>query len=257
MSHFYLECFEEFLPRGEFTFWYYDQLGCGYSDRPDDASLWTVARYREEIEQVRRALGLERFVLYGHSFGGLLALEYALAYPQHLRALVVSNMTASTAAYVEYARELRARLPPAVLAQLAPFEARQDYHAPEYEALLRTTLYQRHLCRLDPWPEPLERTFRFLNGPVYETMQGPDEFNIVGNLRDWDRWADLARIRVETLLIAGRHDTMSPAQIEKMGRLMPHARTVVCEHGSHMALYDDQASYFDALLGFLRRRRAA
>lgn len=252
MSHYYLECFEEFLPRDEFRFWYYDQLGCGFSDRPDDASLWTIARYTEEVEQVRRGLGLERFVLFGHSWGGILAIEYALRYQKHITALVISNMTASTGAYVEYAKELRGRLPAEVLARLATFEARHDYHAPEYEGLLRATLYQRHICRLEPWPEPIERAMRFLNGQIYETIQGPDEFNIIGNCRDWDRWADLHQIAVETLVLAGRHDTMSPAQLQKMARLMPHARTVVCENGSHMSMYDDQARYFAALLGFLR-----
>ena len=257
MSHYYLECFEEFLPPDEFRFWYYDQLGCGFSDRPDDPSLWTVERYTLEVEQVRRALGLERFILFGHSWGGFLAIEYALRFQQHLNALVISNMTASTAAYVEYAKELRSRLPAAVLARMQVFEARHDYHAPEYEELLQTNLYQAHFCRLDPWPEPIERAMRFLNTQIYETMQGPDEFNIVGNYKDWDRWNDLHRISVETLLLAGRHDTMSPAQIEKMGRLMPHARVVVCENGSHMALYDDQQRYFAALVAFLRQQHKA
>ena len=252
MSHYYLECFEEFLPASEFTFWYYDQLGCGFSDKPDDPSLWTIDRYREEVEQVRRVLGLERFVLFGHSWGGLLGMEYALKYQQHLDALVVSNMTASTAAYVEHARLLRAKLPADVLTKMEVFEARHDYHAPKYQELLRTTLYQRHFCRLEPWPEPVERTMRFMNDQVYETMQGPDEFNIVGNYKDWDRWDDLHRIGVETLLLVGRHDTMAPAQIDRMSRLMPHARAVVCENGSHMAMYDDQARYFAALLAFLR-----
>ena len=181
MSHFYLECVEEFLPRDEFRFWFYDQLGCGSSGKPDDPSLWTVERYSEEVEQVRRGLGLEHFVIYGHSCGGFLAIEYALKYPQHLSALVVSNMTASTAADVEYARTLRTQLPTEVRAKMDVFEARRDYHAPDYEALLRASLYQQQFCRLDQWPEPVNRTMHELNGQVYETMQGPDEFNILGN----------------------------------------------------------------------------
>jgi proline iminopeptidase len=252
MSHYYLECFEEFLPPHEFRFWLYDQLGCGFSDRPDDTSLWTIDRYREEVEQVRKALGLERFVLFGHSWGGLLAMEYALGYPQHLTALVVSNMTASTAAYVEHASELRARLPADVVARMQQFEDRGDFHAPEYEQLLRDTLYQRHFCRLDPWPEPVDRTLRFLNAQVYETMQGPDEFRIVGNYKDWDRWNDLHRIDVPALLLVGRYDTMSPIQMQRMSTLMPRARAVVLENGSHMAMYDDQDAYFRALVPFLR-----
>ncbi|HXQ32265.1 MAG TPA: proline iminopeptidase-family hydrolase [Steroidobacteraceae bacterium] len=252
MSHYYLECFEEFLPPDECRFWLYDQLGCGFSDRPDDTSLWTIDRYREEVEQVRKALGLDRFILFGHSWGGLLAMEYALRYQKHLTALVVSNMTASTAAYVEYAKELRARLPADVVARMQTFEDRGEFHAPEYEQLLRDTLYQRHFCRLDPWPEPVDRTMRFLNAQVYETMQGPDEFRIVGNYKDWDRWSDLHRIDVPTLLLVGRHDTMSPVQMQRMSTLMPRARCVVLENGSHMSMYDDQAAYFRTLVGFLR-----
>jgi len=100
-NHFYLECLEDFLPQADVRFWYYDQLGCGFSDSPDDVSLWTIDRFREEVEQVRQALGLERFILYGHSWGGMLGMEYALRYPQHLAGLVVSNMTASVAEYVK------------------------------------------------------------------------------------------------------------------------------------------------------------
>jgi proline iminopeptidase len=257
LSHDYLECFEDFVPRDEVRFWYYDQLGCGHSDRPDDLSLWTVERYRDEVEAVRRALGLERFVLYGHSFGGMLALEYALAYPQYLDALVVSNMTAGVKAYVAYATELRARLPKDVVAKLDAFDAKRDWHNPEYEELLRGTLYQEHICRLDPWPEPVERSFGMMNAAIYETMQGPDEFNIVGRYKDWDRWADLHRIDVPTLLLGARHDTMSPADLRRMATLMPRARAVIVDHGSHMAMYDDQRAYFAALVGFLRERRRA
>ena len=96
-NHFYLECLEDFLPQADIRFWYYDQLGCGFSDSPDDVSLWTIDRYRAEVEQVRAALGLERFILYGHSWGGMLGMEYAVRYPEHLAGLVVSNMTASVA----------------------------------------------------------------------------------------------------------------------------------------------------------------
>jgi proline iminopeptidase len=250
-SHYYLECFEDFLPAADVRFWYYDQLGCGFSEVPDDVSLWTVERYREEVEQVRRALGLERFVLYGHSWGGMLAMEYALRYQDHLSGLVVSNMTAGVATYVEYANRLRAALPATVRERMDYYAGRGDYAAPEYQQLLFDHLYRKHLCRLDPWPEPVDRAMRSINTKIYNTMQGPDEFNIVGNYRDWDRWNDLHRITVPTLLITGRHDEMQPEQIERMGRLMPNSRVVICERGSHMAMYDDQQAYFSALVPFL------
>ena len=154
LNHFYLECFEEFLPQQGIRFWFYDQLGCGFSDAPKDPALWTLGRYRDEVEHVRRGLGLERFVLYGHSFGGMLAIEYALKYPQHLTGLVISNMTASVAAYVEHATSLVAALPAPARRIIAKYRASGDLDAPDYQQVLQRELYQRHVCRLRPWPEP-------------------------------------------------------------------------------------------------------
>ena len=251
-NHFYLECLEDFLPQADIRFWYYDQLGCGFSDSPDDVSLWTIDRYRAEVEQVRAALGLERFILYGHSWGGMLGMEYAVRYPEHLAGLVVSNMTASVAEYVKYAAVLVGELPPAAQAVIARHRAKAVYEAPEYQQVLMEEVYSRHVCRLNPWPEPLQRCFRMMNAKIYNTMQGPDEFNIIGSFKEWDIWARLHEIAVPTLLIAARYDEMSPAQIQRMGTLIPHARVALCERGSHMAMYDDQRAYFDALIPFLR-----
>jgi proline iminopeptidase len=249
--HYYFECFEDYLPRDKIRFWYYDQLGCGFSDRPDDPSLWTVDRFRGEVEQVRSALGLDRFVLYGQSWGGLLAIEYALEYPQFLTGLVISNMTASIESYVKYVNELRDAMPPEIDSAMKKFEDRGDLHAPEYQQLLMDHLYSKHLCRLDPWPEPLMRSFVNLNTQVYNTMQGPSEFTVVGNFKNWDRWSDLHRITMPTLLIVGRHDTMSVADIERMGTLIPNSEVVVLEKGSHVGQYDDQDAYFDAFVPFV------
>jgi proline iminopeptidase len=255
--HFYFECFEDFLPPAGIRFWYYDQLGCGFSDHPDDPSLWTVARYRGEVEQVRSALGLDRFVLYAQSWGGMLAIEYALAYPQHLSGLIISNMTASIPSYVRYVGTLRAALPPKISAALQGFEDRGDYDAPEYQQLLMAHLYTKHICRLDPWPEPVMRSFTRMNAQVYNTMEGPSEFTVTGNFKDWDRWADLPRLNMLTLLLVGRYDTMSVADIERMGSLIPHATVAICENGSHLCLYDDQQAYFNALIPFALQAHAA
>lgn len=251
-NHFYLECLEDFLPQANVRFWYYDQLGCGFSDSPDDVSLWTLDRYRDEVEQVRRALGLEKFILYGHSWGGMLTMEYALKYPQHLAGIVVSNMTASVAEYVKYAAVLVKQLPAAAQAVIARHRAAGDYEAAEYQKVLMEEVYSRHVCRLDPWPEPVQRCFRTMNPKIYNIMQGPDEFNITGNFRQWSIWDRLPGIKVPALLIAARHDEMSPEQIQRMGTLIPRARVSVCEKGSHMAMYDDQRAYFDALIPFLQ-----
>ena len=251
-THEYFECFEDFLPQAGITFHYYDQLGSHYSDQPEDVSLWTVERFLGEVEQVRSALGLEDFYLLGHSWGGMLGIEYALKHQKHLKGLIISDMTASVASYMEYAAKLRSKLPPEVIAVLDRYEAKGEYEAPEYQQAMLGQVYTRHLCRLDPWPDPVQRTFKHFNFKVYNTMQGPNEFVITGNFKDWDRWKDLPRIGVPTLVTGARHDTMNPDDIRRMGKAIPRSRVVICENGSHMALYDDQEAYFRGLLGFVR-----
>ncbi|HTO75315.1 MAG TPA: proline iminopeptidase-family hydrolase [Thermoanaerobaculia bacterium] len=251
-THEYFECFEDFLPQEGVEFYYYDQLGSAYSDQPDDASLWTVDRFREEVEQVRRGLGLDNFYLLGHSWGGMLAIEYALEYPQHLKGLVISDMTASIPSYMAYAAKLRAALPKDVIAVLDRYEVKGEYDAPEYQEAMIGKVYREHLCRLDPWPDPVERTLKHLAMPVYKTMQGPNEFVITGNFKNWDRWNDLPKIRVPTLVTGARHDTMNPEDIRREGRLLPNSRVWISETGSHLAMYDDQPGYFAALIGFLK-----
>ncbi len=250
-THEYFECFEQRLSPDEYTFYYYDQLGSFFSDQPDDTSLWNVERFRGEVEQVRRALGLEQFYLFGNSWGGMLGMEYALEHQEHLKGLIVSNMTASIASYVEYLGELRDRMGPEKVAVMKRYEAAADYGSAEYQALL-TELYNVHICRVVPWPEPVARMFGHMAAPVYNTMQGDNEFVVTGNFADWNRWADLHRITVPTLLSVGRHDSMRPADIEEMGRLMPNARVSICENGSHLSMWDDPEAYFTALKAFLR-----
>ena len=250
-THEYFECFESWLSPDEYTFYYYDQLGSFHSDQPEDTSLWNVERFRGEVEQVRVALGLEQFYLFGNSWGGMLGTEYALQHQEHLKGLIVSNMTASIASYVEYLGELRDRMGPEKVATMKGYEAAGDYANAEYQDLL-TELYNQHICRIVPWPEPVQRMFGHMAAPVYNTMQGDNEFVVTGNFADWNRWADLHRITVPTLLSVGRHDSMNPADIGEMGRRIPNSRVSICENGSHLSMWDDAQTYFTALKDFLR-----
>jgi proline iminopeptidase len=251
-THEYFECFEDYLPRHGIEFYYYDQLGSHYSDQPEDASLWTVDRFRDEVEQVRAALDLEKFYLYGQSWGGMLSIEYALQYQSRLKAVIISNMTASIASYVAHINKLRAELPVEIQLTMDKYEALGDYKAPEYEEIMFGHIYNKHLCRLDPWPEPFSRTFRHMNNDVYNIMQGPNEFVITGTFKDWDRWGDLHKIGVPALLLVGEFDTMSVDDIRKMGELIPNSRVVVIPGGSHCAMWDAQEPYFEALIGFIK-----
>ena len=174
LTHEYFECFEDFLPEAGVTFWYYDQLDSHYSDQPGDESLWTVGRYTEEVEEVRKGLGLTDFVLYGHSWGGMLAIEYALQHPEHLKAVVISDMTAGIKAYEAYVAELRRKLPPDVIAILDKYEAKGEYTAPEYEKTMFEKVYSRHSAGSTPGPSPsrglsgtsTRRSTTFSRGPT-------------------------------------------------------------------------------------------
>jgi proline iminopeptidase len=248
--HDYLECFEDFLPQHHVQFFYYDQLGVGNSDQPNDDSLWTVERYRDEVEQVRQGLGLDHFILFGHSWGGMLGIEYALAHQEHLKALIISDMTASIPSYEAYAQKLLGELSQQDRDTLAKFAAEGKFDAPEYQSIMMGKVYAAHLIRLDPWPEPVARAFRKFNEKIYNVMQGPNEFVITGNFKKWDRWADLPKIKVPTLIIAGAKGTMNPDDIRRMGKLIPRSRVVIT-NGSHLEMYDDQEAYFRALVKFI------
>jgi len=256
-THEYFECMESFLPAEGIELIYYDQLGCGNSDNPKDTTMWSLPRYVEEVEQVRQALKLDKdnFYLLGHSWGGILALEYALNYQQHLKGLVISNMMASCPDYGKYADEVLAKqMDPKVLAKIKAIEAKGDFANPEYMALLMPNFYEKHICRipLNQWPEPVNRSFGKMNNSLYVTMQGPSEFGIAGKLLKWDRTADLPKIKVPALSIGGQYDTMDPKHMQWMATRFANGSYLYCANGSHMSMYDDQQTYMTGLIKFMK-----
>jgi proline iminopeptidase len=256
-THEYFEAFDSFLPAAGIEYYYYDQLGSFYSDQPKEPSLWELPRFVEEVEQVRQALGLgtDNFYLLGHSWGGLLAMEYALKYPQHLKGLVISNMMASIPAYNQYAREvIMPAMDQKVLAQIQQLEKEQRTAEPQYMELLMPHHYEKHLLRMpaERWPDPVNRSFAHINNDIYVPMQGPSELGASGKLENWDRFEDLAKINVPTLVIGAAHDTMDPAYMKSMAEKLPKGRFLLCTAGSHMAMYDDQQVYFDGLVRFIK-----
>jgi len=252
-SHDYLQCFADFLPKAGYEVYFYDQLGCGLSDRPTDPTLWTLERYIQEVEEVRTALGLERFVLYGHSWGGILGIEYALRHQAALSAFVLSNMTASITDYLAYTGQLRAALPEAAREALDRLEAAGQASSPEFNQIIERELYTRHVLRLDPWPAAVTRSFASVNAQIYNQMQGANEFVFTGNLKSWDRWKDLPAIRTKTLVMGAENDEMNPADIRREASLLPNAELFLSKKGSHLAMWDDQANYFAAILAFLKK----
>ncbi|MEA1676704.1 proline iminopeptidase-family hydrolase [Nitrospirillum sp. BR 11163] len=251
-SHEYLEAMESFLPEAGIEMYYYDQLGSNNSDQPDDTSLWTLPRFVEEVEEVRQGLGLDQFVLYGHSWGGILAIDYALKYQRHLKGLVISNMAAGIQAYLKRVNALRSLMKPDSQKLIRELEAKQAYDDPAYEKIMMEEMYPQMICRLDPWPEPVTRAFRHANLTIYNQMQGKSELEVTGNLKDWERWDQLSQIKVKTLTIGATHDEMDPEDMKRMATLMPNARSVICPQGSHLCMWDDQEFYFKNLIPFLK-----
>ena len=253
MSHEYFECMENFLPAEGVEFIYYDQLGTGFSDNPNDENLWDLPRYVEEVEQVRKALQLDasNFVVLGHSWGGILALEYALKYQANLKGLVISNMMASCIDYGKYSEVLAKQIPADVLTEIRALEAKKDFANPRYMELLTPHYYNQHICRI-PWPEPMNRAFGRLNSSLYVTMQGPSEFGISGKLTTWDRKKDLPKLTIPILTIGGKYDTMDPAHMQWMSTQVQYGTYLYCPNGSHMSMYDDQQVYMKGLVSFLK-----
>jgi proline iminopeptidase len=256
-THEYFECLESFLPKEGIEFIYYDQLACGNSDNPNDTSLYSLPRYVEEVEQVRQALHLDstNFYLLGHSWGGILATEYALKYQQHLKGLIISNMMSSCPAYGKYAADVLAKqMNPQVLDTIRQIEAAKDFDNPKYMELLYPNFYEQHICRMPmaQWPEPIPRAMGKMNQSLYVTMQGPSEFGISGKLEKWDRSKDLPQLTIPTLTIGGKWDTMDPEHMKWMATQVQNGTSLICPAGSHMSMYDDQQTYMTGLIKFLK-----
>lgn len=256
-THDYFQSAENFLAAEGIEFIYYDQLGSGYSDNPNDTAFWDLARFVEEVEQVRQSLNLtkDNFYLLGHSWGGILATEYALKYQEHLKGLIISNMMSSCPDYDRYAEEvLSKKLPAEVLKEIKAIETAGDFSNPRYMELLMPHFYNQFICRipLEEWPGPINRSFAKLNQSLYVTMQGPSEFGISGKLELWDRSKDLGQIKVPTLVIGSTFDTMDPEHMRWMSTQVPNGQFLLCPNGGHMSMWDDQTTYYAGLIKFLK-----
>ncbi len=251
-THEYFECFESFLPQEGIEFYEYDQLGSFYSDQPNDTLLWQIPQRIEEVEEVRQGLGLDSFYVLGHSWGGMLAIEYALKYQQHLKGIVISNMVASIPKYEQRIADLRKQLSPEVNDTIDRFEKSGNTSDPGYMVLVQREFYNRFICRLPEWPDPLKRGMNHLNMNVYGYMQGASEMVVTGKMKGWTRWEDLKNISVPMLTIGGEYDEMNPKEMEEMSKMVKHGRYLYCPNGSHFSFWDDQEHYFPGLISFLK-----
>ena len=255
MTHEYMECFETFFQKEGFEFYEYDQLGSYYSDQPKDSSLWTTERFVEEVEQVRKAIHADssNFYVLGNSWGGILAMEYALKYQKNMKALLVANMVASAIEYAKYADEVLAKqMKPEVLAEIRALEAKKDFKNPRYMELLIPNFYHEHLCRLQEWPDALNRSSKHANEEIYTMMQGPSEFGISGRLLKWDIKDRLKEIVIPTLMIGAKHDTMDPKAMEEQSKMVQKGKFLYCPNGSHLSMWDDQKVFMNGVIQFIQ-----
>lgn len=249
-GHDYLEPLEALGQERPVIFW--DQLGCGRSDRPENRALWTIERFADEVAEVRSALGLSRCHILGQSWGGWLAVEYMLRRPAGVASVVFASTSASIPQFAAECTRLINLLPEAERRALHLHAARGEYDHPAYLAAL-DLFYARHVCRLPEWPDCMKRTGNNLAGNVvYETINGPNEFTTIGNLRYWDRQRDLHRISEPALITCGRHDELGPPCAATLQAGLPDARTVIFEMSAHVAHLEESTAYCATVADFLR-----
>ena len=203
---------------------------------------------------MRLALGLnsDNFYLLGHSWGGILAMQYGLKYQDNLKGLIISNMMSSCPLYGKYAQDVLApQFDPKILDTIRQIEAKKDFGNPRYMELLLPNFYHEHICRLQEWPDALNRSLKHANGTIYTMMQGPSEFGISGRLAKWDIKDRLKEIAVPTLMIGAKHDTMDPKAMEDQSKMVQRGRYLYCPNGSHLAMWDDQQVFMTGVIAFI------
>jgi proline iminopeptidase len=254
MTHEYMESFESFFPNEGFEMYEYDQLGSYYSDQPNNDDLWKTERFVEEVEQVRKGLGLNKdnFYILGNSWGGILGMEYALKYQDNMKGLMISNMMASIPDYEKYNTFLRSQMRKSLVDSLERYEKKGDLKNPTYVDLVTKEYYNHHICRLAEWPEAVNRAFKHLNEHVYVLMQGPSEFKVGGRLLTWDIKNRLKEIKIPTLAIGAKYDTMDPKAMEDIAKSVQKGRSLYCPNGSHLSFWDDQSHYFPGVIQFIK-----
>ena len=230
----------------------FDQLGCGNSDRPEDVKLWNITRYVEEVETVRKELGIVNFHLLGQSWGGWLSIEYALTYPDEIRSLILANTCGDLQHLTTELNRMREALGSETVAMMLHHEAMGTIDHPEYQAAI-TILNYRHVCRLKEWPSSLLASVDDWNMGPYGTMQGPNEFLYIGNLKDWNRISDMDSLEMPTLIITGTHDEIGPACASRMNNVLPNSEVVVFHNSSHVPFYEEPDLYFKELKIFLSK----
>lgn len=253
--HDYLENLTKLTADGRRVI-FYDQLGCGRSDKTGKPEMYTVPLFVEELGEVRRALGLDRIHLLGQSWGGCLAMEYMLTRPRGIASLIIESSPASMPLWVAEANRLREELPPEVQATLLQHEADGTTSSPDYLQAM-AVFYDRHVCRLKPYPDFVQRAFDTISEEVYGTLNGPSEFHVIGTLKDWDITSRLGEIAAPTLLLSGRHDEATPTIMARVQSGIRGSEWVIFEQSSHLSHVEEEARWMEVVSEWLRQHDQA
>jgi proline iminopeptidase len=251
LPHNYISSLERLADEREVIFW--DQLGCGNSERPSNPALWTMERSVAEMDAVVKELGLNGFLIFGNSWGGMLAQQYALDVGPRAASLTISNSIASIPQFSEMVTRLKADLDPATQSAIDRHEAAGTTHSPQYQAAIRTW-NETYLCRVRPWPAELEDAFRRMGTEIFETMFGASDFNIVGTIRNWDVFDRLTEIALPTLVLAGRFDECVPEHMWDMHQRITGSQFELFESSAHMPFIEEPDRFDQVMREFLRSR---
>ncbi len=259
-THDYVDAFRDIAETGRAVV-HYDQIGNGRSThlRDKPADFWQPALFLDELDSLLKHLGIQdNYALLGQSWGGMLGSEHAVTTPSGLKALIIANSPASMGLWLQAAARLRSALPAEVQATLLSHEVAGTIASDEYKAASQV-FYQRHVCRLDPWPDEVKRTFDAMDADptVYHAMNGPTEFHVIGSLKDWSVIDRLHAIDVPVLLISGRHDEAAPEVVQPFADRIKDVEWVIFENSSHMPHVEERAACMGVVTDFLKRRLAA
>ena len=249
LPHTYLRSLERLADEREVIFW--DQLGCGNSERPSNRELWTMRRSVAEMDAVVAGLGLNRFHIFGNSWGGMMAQQYALDVTSQAVSLTISNSIASIPQFSEMVARLKTELDPATQSAIERHEAAGTTYTAEYQDAIRTW-NETYLCRVRPWPPELLEAFGNMGTDIFETMFGPSDFHIVGTIRDWDVFDRLAEITLPTLILAGRYDECVPEHMWDMHQRIAGSRYELFESSAHMPFVEEPEKFDRVMRDFLR-----
>ena len=254
LTHEYMECFESFFPREGFEMIEYDQLGSLYSDQPTDSSLWTIDRFVEEVEQVRKALMLngDNFYLLGNSWGSMLAMQYALKYQQNLKGLIMTNMMSSIPDFNAHNKKVFIQdIGQSAVDSINQMEAAGQTNNPRYLYWMQT-YNDNHMCRVIPNPDPMKRGFDHGNNAISTVLLGSSNLFISGRLANWSINNRLHEITVPTLMVGAKYDFMDPDYIKWMSTQVKNGRYLHCPQGSHLAMWDDQKDFYPGIINFIK-----